>query len=184
MELLSLLACRLFPLWVKFVEELYSQQPPRNSGGHGSLLIFLFNVLLRGFNQVLTPAASSIALSKASSLRFHRSISPLSAEIFQAVRITDYSPLIVFVFLTTAHSTRPRWQRCRMEAVARSDIFKLPRAPNSHRGWRAPRCHPIRAGSAPRSRRAGNRASRVCCVALYWEHVRVQEAVEGHRRKC
>jgi delta 1-pyrroline-5-carboxylate dehydrogenase len=38
-------------------------------------------------------------------------------------------------------------------------------------------------GPAPRSRRAGDRASRICCVAFHWEHIRVQEAVEGHRRK-
>lgn len=36
-----------------------------------------------------TLAASSIALSKASCSRFRRSISPLSAEIFQVVRIAN-----------------------------------------------------------------------------------------------
>ena len=68
-------------------------------------------------------------------------------EIFQVVRIVNLCN--IFVFLTTAYSTRPRWQRRRMEALARSDVFQLPRSSNTYRGWRAPRSYPICARPSP-----------------------------------
>ena len=117
-----------FRFGVKYVEELYSQQPPRNSGGAWKCVILSLCACMSS-NPSPTLAALSTAHSRASFSLFHHSISPLLAVISLAVRIVDPFP---FIFLTSTNSTRSRRKCGCMEALTRGDIFELYYTSNSY----------------------------------------------------
>lgn len=82
---------------MKYVEELYSQQPPKNSDGSWKCARSLSRTLCiyarANRNSIL--AASSTALSRALSLQFPHSTSQLLVEISLAVRTVENFPFRV-----------------------------------------------------------------------------------------
>jgi hypothetical protein len=150
---------------------------------HGSAFSFPSKPYSPNPPKLVQLVASSTALLKASSSRFHHStLLPLAA-IFPAVRISNSSSLSLASLTLVADSTRSGWQRCRLEALTCSHVFELHRTSSSHRSRRSPGRHPVRAWTATGSGRASHRAPPICRAALYGKHVRFQEAVEGHRRQ-
>ena len=150
---------------MKYVEELYSQQPPKNPGGSWkcAFLSHALCICVRA-NPNSMQAELSTALSRASSSQFRHSTSQLLVVISLEVRTVEFSPSVL---LTTTDSTGSRRKCCPVEALACSDVLELYYTSNSYGSRRASGGHPVRARPATGSCRTGDRTSRICWTTLY-----------------